>query len=117
MLERAQEVTRSGHYTALEYCRWAEDLVVLVDAHPRHDWLVRAVTKRLGEEVAKLQLEINIEKSRLVDLSKGESFDFLGVAFRWRRSRQGKWRPHYPPKLRQRTARVRKLKEIFRRFQ
>ena len=117
MLERAKAVTRYGQYTALEYCRWADDLVVLVDAHPRHDWLVTAVTKRLGEEVSKIQIEINTEKSRLVDLSKGESFDFLGFTFRWRRSRQGKWRPYYPPKLRQRTALVRKLKEIFRRFQ
>jgi RNA-directed DNA polymerase len=117
MLERAKEVTRYGQYTYLEYCRWADDLVVLVDAHPRHDWLVAAVTKRLGEELAKIQVEINTEKSQLVDLSKGESFDFLGFAFRWIRSRQGKWRPHYPPKLRQRTALLRKLKEIFRRFQ
>jgi RNA-directed DNA polymerase len=29
MLERAKEVTRYGQYTALEYCRWADDLVVL----------------------------------------------------------------------------------------
>lgn len=43
MLERAKEVTRYGQYTALEYCRWADDLVVLVDAHPRHDRLVEAV--------------------------------------------------------------------------
>jgi RNA-directed DNA polymerase len=116
MLERAKEVTRRGPYTHLEYCRWADDLVVLVDAYPRQDWLVTAVTKRLGEEVAKIQVEINPEKSRLVDLSKGESFDFLGFTFRWIRSRQGKWRPHYPPKLRQRTALLRKLKDIFRRF-
>jgi RNA-directed DNA polymerase len=91
--------------------------VVLVDAHMRHDWLVGAVNKRLREELAKLQVEINAEKSRLVDLSKGESFGFLGFEFRWMRSRQGKWRPYYPPKLRQRTALVRKLKDIFRRFQ
>jgi RNA-directed DNA polymerase len=116
-LERAKEVTRSGPYTYVEYCRFADDLVVLVDAHMRHDWLVGAVNKRLREELAKLQVEINAEKSRLVDLSKGESFGFLGFEFRWRRSRQGKWRPYYPPKLRQRTALVRKLKDIFRRFQ
>jgi RNA-directed DNA polymerase len=116
MLERAKEVTRSGQYTYVEYCRFADDLVVLVDAHARHDWLVGAVNKRLREELAKIQVEMNAEKSRLVDLSKGESFGFLGFEFRWVRSRQGKWRPHYPPKLRQRTALVRKLKDIFRRF-
>jgi RNA-directed DNA polymerase len=115
--ERAKEVTRYGQYTDVEYCRFADDLVVLVDAHARHDWLVEAINKRLREELAKIQVEINAEKSRLVDLSKGESFGFLGFEFRWMRSRQGKWRPYYPPKLRQRTALVRKLKDIFRRFQ
>jgi RNA-directed DNA polymerase len=117
MLERAKEVTRQGSYTYLEYCRFADDLVILVDAYARHDWLVEAVNKRLREELAKLQVEINAEKSRLVDLSKGESFGFLGFEFRWVRSRQDKWRPYYPPKLRQRTALLRKLKAIFRRFQ
>jgi len=117
MLERAKEVTHYGPYTYIEYCRFADDLVVLVDAHARHDWLVEAVNRRLREELAKLHVEINAEKSRLVDLRKGESFGFLGFEFRWVRSLQGKWRPYYPPKLRQRTALVRKLKDIFRRFQ
>jgi RNA-directed DNA polymerase len=117
MLERAKEVTHYGPYTYVEYCRFADDLVVLVDAHARHDWLIEAVNKRLREELAKLHVEINAEKSRLVDLSKGESFGFLGFEFRWVRSRQGKWRPYYPPKLRQRTALLRKLKALFRRFQ
>jgi hypothetical protein len=33
------------------------------------------------------------------------------------RSRKGKWRPHYAPKLTKRTALLDKLKDIFRRFQ
>ena len=52
-----------------------------------------------------------------MDLSKGESFGVLGFEFRWVRSLQGKWRPAYTPKLRQRTALLRKLKDLFRRFQ
>src|SRR5215475_14018480 len=88
MLERAKEVTHYGPYTYIEYCRFADDLVVLVDAHARHDWLVEAVNKRLREELAKLHVEINAEKSRLVDLRKGESFGFLGFEFRWKRNRQ-----------------------------
>src|SRR6266571_2715171 len=70
-------VKRYGKYTALEYARFADDLVILVDAHPRHDWLVRAVNKRLREELAKLEVEVNDEKTRLVDLTKGECFGFL----------------------------------------
>ena len=82
MLERAKETTRNGKYTYIEYARFADDLVILIDAHPRHDWLLGAVEKRLREELAKLQVEINDEKSRIVDLSRGESFGFLGFDFR-----------------------------------
>ena len=39
MLERAKEVTRSGKYTYIEYARFADDLVILIDAYPQHDWL------------------------------------------------------------------------------
>jgi len=117
MLERAKEVTRSGRYTYLEYVRYADDLVILVDAFPRHDWLLRAADKRLREELAKLHVEINEEKSRVVDLGKGESFGFLGFEFRRIRSLRGVWRPEYVPKLKKRTALLQKLRDIFRRFQ
>ena len=117
MLERAKEVTRRGSYTYLEYARFADDLVILVDAYPQHDWLLKAVDKRLREELATLQVAINEEKSRLVDLAHGEHFSFLGFDFRRVRSRRGVWRAWYPPMLKKRTALLRKLKEIFRRHQ
>jgi len=115
MLERAREVTRNGKYTYVEYARFADDLVVLIDAYKRHDWLIGAVTKRLREEFAKLQVEINDEKSRTVNLERGESFGFLGFDFRYLRSLRGAMRPHYTPKLKKRTALLRGLKEVFRR--
>ncbi|HYV04859.1 MAG TPA: group II intron reverse transcriptase/maturase [Blastocatellia bacterium] len=117
MLERAKEATRYGKYTGIEYARFADDLVILIDAHPRHDWLLPAVEKRLREELVALQVEINEEKSRIVDLSRGESFGFLGFDFRRIRSRRGVWRVQYTPKLKKRTALLRKLKDVFRRYQ
>ena len=87
--------------------------MILIDAYKRHDWLVGAVDKRLREEFGKLQVEINDEKSRIVDLERGESFGFLGFDFRYLRSLRGAWRPHYTPKLKKRTALVRALKEVF----
>src|ERR1700722_8625417 len=78
MLERAREVTRHGPYTYVEYARFADDLVILVDAYARHDWLLEATDRRLREELAELQIDINEEKSRYVDLAKGEGFGFLG---------------------------------------
>ncbi len=117
MLERAKEVTRRGPYTSLEYARFADDLVIVVDAYPQHDWLFKAVATRLREELATLQVAVNEEKSRMVDLARGEPFSFLGFDFRRVRSRRGAWRAWYPPLLKKRTALLRKLKEIFRRYQ
>ena len=116
MLEKAIATTRRGKYLNVQYARFADDLVVLIDSHPRHEWLMGAVEKRLREELAKLKVEINEEKSRKVDLSKGGSFGFLGFEYRRLRSFTGKWRAHYVPKLKKRTALLRKLKEIFRRY-
>jgi RNA-directed DNA polymerase len=116
MLERAIETTRNGKYTYVQYARFADDLVILIDSHPRHTWLVKAVGKRLREEVAKLQVEINEEKSRIVDLANGGSFVFLGFEFRRILSRKGVWRPHYSPKLKKRTALLGKLRDMFRRY-
>ena len=116
MLEKAIATTRRGKYPNVQYARFADDLVVLIDSHPRHEWLRRAVEKRLREEMTKLRVEINEEKSRKVDLSMGGSFGFLGFEYRRVRSRNGKWRAQYMPKLKKRTALLQKLKEIFQRY-
>ena len=115
MLERAKEVTRD-RYTHLEYARFADDLVVLVDEYERHDWIVTAVNKRLREEFTKLQVQVNEEKSRQVDLRRDESFGFLGFEFRRVRSLKGALRPQYTPLLKKRTELLRKLKKEFRRL-
>jgi len=117
MLERAQEHTRVGQFTNLEYARYADDLVILINAHARHAWVPGAVNTRLREELAALHVQINEAKSRTVDLVRGESFGFLGFDFRRVRTLAGKWRPHYTPKLKKRTALLQKLREVFRRYQ
>jgi RNA-directed DNA polymerase len=116
MLEKAIATTRFGQYTRVQYARFADDMVLLIDSHPRQDWLVRAVVRRVREELAKLKVEINEEKSRMVDLSKEESFCFLGFEFRLIRSRFGKWWPQYVPRLQKRTALLARLKTVFRRY-
>jgi len=59
MLERAKEVTRDKQWTMVDYARFADDLVVLVSAHPQQRWLHGAVEKRLREKFAKLEVEVN----------------------------------------------------------
>ena len=115
MLERAKAVTRNGAHTYVEYVRYAEDLVMLVNNDRRQDWLVEAVNRRLREELAKLDLRLNEDKSRIVDLSRKESFGFLGFDFRRLRSSRGRWWTQYTPKQKKRTALLQELKEVFRR--
>jgi RNA-directed DNA polymerase len=114
MLEKARATTRRGKYTHVQYARFADDMVILIDSHPRNEWLMKAVDKRLREELAKLRVEINEEKSRIIDLAKGGSFAFLGFEHRLVRGRNRKWRPQFVPKLKKRTALFAKLREIFR---
>jgi RNA-directed DNA polymerase len=115
MLEKAIDTTRRGKSTSVQYARFADDMVILIDAERRSDWLVTAINRRLREEFAKLRVAINEDKSRMVDLKKGESFTFLGFEYRRILSFNQKWRPYYAPKLKKRTALYAKLREIFRK--
>ena len=47
MLEKAVDTTRRGKYTNIQYARFADDMVILIDAERRRDWLVKAVNRRL----------------------------------------------------------------------
>ena len=114
MLEKAIQTTRREPYTHVQYARFADDMVILIDSHPRCDWLAKAVERRLREELAKLRVEINEEKSKIVDLANGGSFTFLGFEYRRILGRNKKWRPYYAPRLKKRMALLAKLKEIFR---
>jgi RNA-directed DNA polymerase len=114
MLEKASEVTREGERTRLQYARFADDLVVLVDGQPRHERLLGRVSGRLREELAKLEVEVNKEKSRTVDLEKGESFGFLGFDFRLVRNRSGTRRLLRTPKLKKRTELIGRIRVVFR---
>lgn len=88
--------------------------MVLVDGHRRHDWLLAAVWRRLREELRKMQVEMNEEKTRIVNLANGESFDFLGFNIRRLPSRNGKWWVYCTPRVKKRTALLERLREEFR---
>jgi len=116
MLERAKEATRFGRYTYIEYARFADDLVILVDGYRKWEWLVQAVYQRLLEEFAKLEVQINTEKTRQLDLTGDESFGFLGFEFRRAKTQRGRWGVRITPRMKARKALLHNLKEIFRRF-
>ena len=77
MLEKAKEKTREEPCTKLEYARFADDIVVLINWRPSNKWLVEAVQRRIKEELEKLQVELNEHKSRVVDLTKDEALPSL----------------------------------------
>src|SRR3989449_4847991 len=97
MLERAKKVTRVERWTYVEYARFADDLVVLVDGHPRQRWLRAAVERRLREELATLHVEVNEEKTRRGDPTPSERFRFLCLYFRPSCSRRDRRVPPYTP--------------------
>jgi RNA-directed DNA polymerase len=115
MLERAKEVSSSDGYQHIEYARWADDLVILIDGYQKWNWLANGAYKRLCEELTKLGVTLNLEKTRHVNLMKDESFSFLGFVFRRTKTKQGKWGIMKTPKMEARTKLLRKLKEEFRR--
>jgi RNA-directed DNA polymerase len=114
MLEKAREVTSRGKYTNIEYARFADDLVICVNDN--YKWLTAAAYKRLVQELAKLKVKVNTGKTKIVDLTKGDTFSFLGFVYRRVKTRKGKWAVVIIPRIKARTALLRKLKEIFARF-
>jgi len=116
MLEKAKEVSKeSNGYDHMEYARWADDIVILIDDHSKWEWLERAVHIRLRQELTKLKVELNEEKTKVVDLKRGETFSFLGFDFRRAKTVSGKIGIRRTPRMKARTALLRKIKEIFRR--
>ncbi len=114
MLEKAKEVTREGKYTCVEYARFADDLVVLINKHYKWDWLVPAVEKRLREELSKVDVEINQEKTKMANLEEGETFSFLGFDFCKRKNWKGKRVVTCTPRGKAKANLKLKIREIFK---
>ena len=89
--------------------------MILIDGYRRWRWLEEAVYTRLLEELAKLDVELNRDKTRRVNLADGDSFTFLGFDIRRTRTRRGKWGVACVPKTKARTNLLGRLKEVFRR--
>ncbi len=81
--------TAQGPYEAVNYHRFADDIVVTVSGHDsKRGWAARAL-QRLQEHLTRLGVEVNREKTKVVDLLRGETFTFLGFEFRRVRKRTG----------------------------
>jgi group II intron reverse transcriptase/maturase len=107
--------TAQGPYEAVNYHRFADDIVITVSGHhTKRGWAERA-QQRLQEQLAPLGVELNQEKTKVVDTLKGEAFGFLG--FDLRRVRKRKGNGHYlqlTPKKKARKAIKAKVRDIIR---
>ena len=82
MFERAIRETKRKGYQNIEYCRFADDIVILVNGYGVLKWLMDKCYKRLTEEIKKLKVNLNVEKTKILDMSNGETFTFLGFEYR-----------------------------------
>ena len=92
----------------------ATHLVICVN--DRYKWLTNAAYKRLVQELTKLKVKVNSAKTKVVDLTEGDTFSFLGFVYRRVKTHRGKWAVVIIPKIKARTALLGKLKEVFARF-
>src|ERR1035438_7982679 len=108
--------TAEGNYEAINYHRFADDVVITVSGHhTKRGWAERAL-QRLQEQFTLLGVELNREKTRVVNMLKGEAFGFLG--FDLRRVRKRKGGGHFilmTPKKKARTSVKAKVRDIVRR--
>jgi RNA-directed DNA polymerase len=114
MMERAREVTRRKGYYNLDYVRSADDMVIFVHGHPSEDGMLRTVQRRLKEELDKLQVQMNQEKTKVVNLKEGGCFSFLGFDIRLNRNREGKTYVSKTPRMKKRKEIGRKVKAVLK---
>jgi RNA-directed DNA polymerase len=114
MMERAREVTRRKGYENMDFVRSADDMVILVHGHGNEDWLLRAVQRRLKEELDKLQVQMNEGKTTVVNLKEGGCFSFLGFDFRLNRNRKGQTYVSKTPRKKKRKEIGEKVKAVLK---
>lgn len=90
MEEEMVKRRREGKWERVIYTRYADDMIILVDGYPQWQPHVAVIKSRLEEELKKVDVEINEEKTRVVDYARGGSFGFLGFDLREGRNRFGK---------------------------
>jgi RNA-directed DNA polymerase len=108
--------TAKGPYESVNYHRFADDIVIAIDGHhTKRGWANRA-QQRLQEQLAPLGVELNKEKTKMVDILKGEAFGFLGFDLRRVRRRKGDgYFLRMTPKKKARLAIKAKIRDIIRK--
>jgi hypothetical protein len=107
--------TAQGPYEAVNYHRFADDIVITVSGHSSKRGWPERVLERLKEELVPLGVSINEEKTKVVNTLNGEAFSFLGFDFRRVPKKEGNgYFILMTPKKQARKAVKAKIREIIR---
>jgi RNA-directed DNA polymerase len=108
--------TAQGPHEAVNYHRFADDIVITVSGHhSKRGWAERAL-QRLQEHLAPLGVALNPEKTKLVNALRGEAFGFLGFDLRRVPKRRGDgYFILMTPKKQARKAIKAKIRDLIRR--
>ena len=82
--------------------------------HPGEDWLLAAVQKRLKEELDKLDVQMNQEKTKVVNLKEEGCFGFLGFDFRLNTNRNSQSYVSKTPKQKKRKEIGEKIRAVLK---
>jgi RNA-directed DNA polymerase len=89
LFDAIRRKTAEGNYEAVNYHRFADDIVITLSGHhTKRGWAERAL-QRLQEQFDLIGVELNQEKTTVVHLLQGEAFGFLGFDLRRVRKRSG----------------------------
>jgi RNA-directed DNA polymerase len=113
MFDAIRRKTTQGPYEAVNYHRFADDIVITVSGHhEKRGWAQRAL-QRLEEQLIPLGVALNREKTQIVDTLKEEAFGFLGFDLRrvHKREKDGYY-VKMTPKKKARKAIKAKIREI-----
>jgi RNA-directed DNA polymerase len=115
MFDAIRRKTAQGPYEAVNYHRFADDIVITVSGHhTKRGWAERAL-QRLQEQRAPLGVELNQEKTKVVNTLDGDAFGFLGFDLRRVRKRKGDgYYLQMTPKKKARQAIKAKIRDTIR---
>jgi RNA-directed DNA polymerase len=112
--ERLRQESEDGPYDSLNDHRFADDIIILVSHHGSKQWMEPWVQEQLRQHLATLQVQVNAEKTRVVNTRQGEAFSFLG--FDVRRVLNRRQQPYVllTPRKKARLASKAEIRQIMR---
>ncbi len=114
MEEETAKRRREGRWERVVYTRYADDMVSLVDGYPQWQPHVGMIQKRLDQELKKVEIEINEEKTKVVDFGGGGSFGFLGFDIRAGCNRFGKRFVLRTPKRKKQSELLKRIRLVLK---